>query len=364
METRNENTIPLKGWRRTADLPRGFADCCLIVATYRRPGDINKQLLALAQVEDNPAEVVIVDGSPDDETEKVILNVCRDVKLPFELVYVRSPKGLTRQRNVGIDVCTREFVFFLDDDALPLEWYFTEVRQIFLQDPEKTIGATAAHIVNEMNRPTTRRWRIRRAIGLIPRTEPLKYNDVGTSTPGSLLKPEPGLSDVDVFTGAAFAVRREVFEHMRFSEFFAGYSWGEDLEMSLRIRRKWRVVFCGDARVWHFKAPAARPPAFSKGRMEVRNRYFIWRRYSPKASLVNRIRFFLDLAFIFLMDVAWFVARPWRHQHFSHAIGVQMGALSCVVSPPHCVEPAPERRYRLLMDSECDREVQCQSRSI
>jgi GT2 family glycosyltransferase len=222
------------------------------------------------------------------------------------------------------------------------------MRRVLAEDA--TIGAAGACALNELNKPIPRRWRVRRALRIVPRNEPFIYNDACTSAPSGLLKPFSGVRDVDIFPGYAFVVRRQIFDAMRFSGFFDGYSYGEDLEMSLRIRREWRVVSCGNAPVVHHGSPGGRPAAFTKGRMEVRNRYFIWKRHSREASFINKIRFHLDLAFLFVMDVAWFIARPWRTYHLSHALGLFWGATRCAMSPPQWSETEPVCRFVLDAD--------------
>ena len=360
-ETRqNRSSLqPLPGWRLPAQAPGGIEDCSLVVATYKRPDDVRRLIECLSQMPGVPQEVIVVDGAPERDTEEVLLAASRAAKMPFELVYVQSPKGLTLQRNVGIDISSKKFLFFLDDDAAPLEGYFTAMRQAFLDDKGETIGALGGCAVNEMNKSMPRRWRIRRALGLVPRTEPFIYSDAGTSAPTGLLKPFSGLRDVDIFPGYAFAVRRRIFDTMRFSGFFDGYSYGEDVEMALRIRQAWRVVCCGDARVMHHVSPGGRPAAFTKGRMEVRNRYFIWRRYSRRASLLNTLRFHFDFFYLFLMDLAWFACRPWKLHYLSHAFGVTSGVASCAIAPPQWQEPAPVVRYRMARGEESDRGVPC-----
>jgi GT2 family glycosyltransferase len=337
--------IPLPGWRiAPSKAPSGLMDCSLVIATYQRPEDASKLAVHLAAMTAPPSEVVIVDGSPGHETEQAIRAVCGNRTLPFELVYVRSPKGLTRQRNVGVDISTKPFVFFLDDDATPGVAYFVEMRRAFEDD---TVAAAGAPARNELDKAMPRRWQIRRALRLVPRTPPFIYNDAGTSAPTSLLKPFSGIRDVDLFPGYAFAVRRSVFDSMRFSGFFEGYSYGEDVEMALRIRRQARVVSCGSAPVEHHPSPGGRPPAYSKGRMEVRNKYFIWKRYSRNPNLLNRLRFHLDFGFLFVMDLAWFVTRPWKGHHLSHALGLLAGVVGCAAAPPQWDEPHPHKHFRL-----------------
>lgn len=343
--------VELNGWRIAKSKPGGLEDCCLIVATYMRAAELLELLQCLAGIDDGPSEVIVVDGASASRSESDAAGWARETPLPFELTYVRGPKGLTLQRNVGIDLCTKPYVFFLDDDTLPLPGFFATVRRI-LADPEAAVGAVGACVMNEIDKPLPRRWKLRRALGLVPRCEPFIYSQAGTSVPTGLLKPFHGTRDVDIFPGSAFAVRGEIFERMRFSEFFAGYSYGEDVEMALRIRRTWRVVCCGDARTIHRASPSGRPPSFEKGQMEVRNRFFIWKRYCAGASLGDRLRFYLDFVFLFLMDVSWFLARPWKWHPLAHAGGLAWGATQCVIRSPRWQEPPVERRYRLAVN-EC-----------
>ncbi len=312
--------------------------CSLIVPTYQRPAAVPALLTALAALPDPPEEVVIVDGSPHPRTGSASLEWAGNRTLPFDLVYARAPRGLTRQRNAGIDICAGEYVFFLDDDALPEPGYFNAVRHAFEGNPE--LGGVGGAIVNQMDRPISRRWRIRLALGLAPRVEPGVYHPCGTSTPRGLLKPFAGLREVDLLPGCAFAFRREVLDEFHFSEFFAGYSQGEDVEMSLRVGRRWKLAICGNARVVHKPAAEGRPGGFAKGRMEVRNRYFVWKRHVSHPRVLDRARFCGDVAFLCLMDAARF--------DLAHGCGVLFAAAVCLVAPPRYVEPPARRRYRLV----------------
>ncbi|MDB6020445.1 MAG: glycosyl transferase family 2, partial [Pedosphaera sp.] len=151
----------LSGWRRAATLPGALADCALIVPTYRRPKEMVRLLETLAGLPDFPGEVLVVDGSPDLEVEHAILAWADGRSLPFELAWVKSPAGLTRQRNVGLDACNREFIFFLDDDCLPEPGYFRHIRQVFLDDAAGAVGAVRGFLTNGINLPLARLWRLR-----------------------------------------------------------------------------------------------------------------------------------------------------------------------------------------------------------
>src|SRR6185312_2540319 len=140
----------LSGWRATATTIGGLTDCSLVVPTYERPGAITTLLDALLLLADTPADVVIVDGSRGRSTEGALKTWIGANTPRFDLSYVRSPAGLTLQRNVGVDASTGAFVFFLDDDCIPYPGYFQAIRDVFAHDTTNTVGAVAGAIANNM----------------------------------------------------------------------------------------------------------------------------------------------------------------------------------------------------------------------
>jgi GT2 family glycosyltransferase len=321
-------------------------DCSLVVPTYERPAEVVCLLECLAGQEEVPGEVVIVDGSRDRRTETALAGWIWGKQLTFDLRYVESPTGLTLQRNVGVDVSTRPLIFFLDDDCYPETKYFAEIRRVFLKDQDGTVGAVGGSVLNEMDQPVSLRWRIRFLLRLAPRDgDPGRCYEAAITVPRAHVKPFTGVRPADILQGGAAAYRRKALETERFSLFFYGYSQGEDVEMSLRLGRRWKLLWCGDARLQHLHASPGRPDAVSKGLMEVRNRYFIWKRYSPEAPRREQFRFWADVAFIFAYDIALFATARWRSRPLRHALGVARGAWGCWTNPPRYEEPTPRREF-------------------
>lgn len=148
-----------------------------------------------------------------------------------------------------------------------------------------------------------------------------------------------------VMPGCSMSFRRAALERHRFSHFFYGYSQGEDLEMSLRVGRDYLVLWCGDARVIHDHAPGGRPALMEQGRMEARNRFFIWKRYIVTPTALDRIRFWSDTAYSIGYDVIAFARRPTSPAPLAHMLGCMRGALECIVSPPRYEEPRAAREF-------------------
>ncbi|MCG3148773.1 MAG: hypothetical protein PCFJNLEI_02220 [Verrucomicrobiae bacterium] len=339
----------LTGWRAPATDERGLPDCTLVVPTWKRPVPMAELVRALAQLPDPPAEVVVVDGSPDTATSDALRAV---TGLPFELKYIRSPVGLTRQRNVGVDASTREFIFFLDDDCFPEPEYFRRLRQIFLDDRAGRIGAVRGFLINGVNLPVGAMWEWRARLGICGR-EPGKYYPTGMTWTWNGTKPFAGTRPIDVLAGGAVAYRRAVFAKHRFSEFFAGYSSGEDLEFSRRMAADWELVASGEARVDHRHAAGGRPGGFEFGRMAMRNRYFIWRRHSPQAGIGAWWKVKLDEMLILGRELGNVIRGPARGAAVARFLGRIWGSAECVVRPPRYEEPPARREYEFDLADSC-----------
>lgn len=336
----------LAGWRKPGPARAPLFDCSLIVATRHRPERVVGLLDLLAMMEEPAAEVLIVDGSDDYRTDEAVRHFAAARPLPFGLIYVQSPAGLTRQRNVGVDLSVGEFVFFLDDDCLPQPGYFRALRDALAAPEHGAVGAACGAIVNEMDRPLSWRWRIRIALSLVPNGEPGKYYPTATSLPRSLAQPFSGVRPVEVLPGGASAYRRAVFSRHRFSEFFVGYAQGEDVEMSRRIACDWALLECGDAHVVHDHAETGRPLGYSRGRMTVRNRTFIWRRHNRNVGVVESLKYWCDHLFSALYYAGVFVSRPTRLYNLTYAFGVVAGVVEYGLRPPRYAEPPARREYR------------------
>jgi len=338
----------LTGWRRSATAPAPLPDCSVVVPTWQRPGEVMTLLAAMGRLPDAPGEVIIVDGAPAKAARARIEAWVLGANLPFDLTYIVSPPGLTRQRNVGLEAARGEYIFFLDDDCLPLPGYFQAIRAVFVADVAGSIGAVRGFIVNGADVPVPRLWRLRAALGIVG-TEPGKYYPTGMSWTWNQVAPFRGTRPIDVLAGGAAAYRRAVFARHRFSEFFNGYSAGEDLEMSRRVARDWQLVVCGDAQLQHCHAGSGRPGGFALGQMAVRNRYFIWQRHSPDARPGDRCKFWLDQALVGATAVIQFLGRPWETAALGRALGTLCGSVECLVAPRRYAEPPvrPEYEFRL-----------------
>ena len=87
----------------------------LVVATIGRAQELSRLLASIDRQSLKRVELIIVDQNPDDRVEKLL----EAWKATLSYRHVRSPKGLSRARNVGIKLASGPIICFPDDDC----WY-------------------------------------------------------------------------------------------------------------------------------------------------------------------------------------------------------------------------------------------------
>lgn len=336
----------LPGWRAPAARRASLRDCSLIVPAAGQPAGLERLLDTLLSIPDPPGEVVVVDGSPGREIDEFLREWRARSPAPFALAYVESPPELTRRRNIGIDISSGDFLFFLDPDTIPLPGYFAETRRVFEVDRHRSVGAVAGVAVNDMNAPPPVFARLRRLLGLLPRLDPLVYHPSGVYLPPSCFNPFSGLRRVDIVPGSGAAWRRDVFSRRRFSCFFGAHAEGENVDMSLRAGASWTLLCCGSARLVRHDASPDSSAAYAGGRESVRNRYFIWKRHTARPARRHVVRFWLNL----LADIAGLLARPWDLSAIRRAAGALAAIPACLSDPPGFVEPPVRNEYVLAAE--------------
>ena len=290
----------------------------LIIPTYNRPHDIARLLRNLNLQIRKPDEVIIVDASETSETRLFVENNMDGFAYPVS--YYSHEKGLTRQRNFGISKAQYEIIGFTDDDSLFEPDYFLRIIAIFEKDTENKIGGAAGFIVQVdhakileidsrlgkisgkedfsglmqayfaphliMQRSKARKW--------VDRILFLHSDSEGTycSSKGRfhyLKEPFSGQKAVDFLQGIAF-YRKEVFDHVKYSEFFEGYGFGEDVHFSLQVGKRYKLMVDGEAMSYHLHTPSARPDLFRIGYMHARNHFFIFKTYKER-NMLNHLVF-------------------------------------------------------------------------
>jgi GT2 family glycosyltransferase len=253
----------------------------LVVCTHERPLPMRRLLRSLAAQDRHADVLLVVDASRGDETERVLRERLAAMRLARAVHYwrVSGPlRGLTRQRNFALDHVTTDLVAFFDDDVV--------MGPHCLHDMERAMRSSGlvagvGCVGDEGDAAPSRLWRLRRALGIVPSLEGGRYWSSGMSTPWSCEASEPA-REGDWLHGFAMMWRSHEARAERFDESFPGYAQGEDLDFSLRMRRRGRLVMLGPGRLRHLPEPAGRPDPFRLGCSEIVNRHRIHCRVFPE----------------------------------------------------------------------------------
>jgi GT2 family glycosyltransferase len=320
----------------------------LVVCTSGRPGTIARLLSSLARQTCSPREVLVVDGSVDDDTQRAVEALWPSWP-PATLRYLRVPaehRGLTRQRNYGLARTTSEIVAFLDDDTIPEPGYFSAILACFARHADAAgVGGYIVEadwarvdesdrrrldlfVLDDWARRDDFRWRLRRLLGLESERPPGWMPRFGHARPVSFLPPDGSDHQVEFIMGGASAWRRAVFDHHAFSRYFDGYGLYEDLEFCLRVSRQSRLYLCTSAKLAHYHERAARPDAFRYGKMVVQNGWYVWRRRWPSPGVGDRVRWWATTMLLALCRVGDAVRGPDRLGALTEALGRGWGMLS------------------------------------
>lgn len=109
-------------------------DVTVAISTMERPAALARCIDALLDGDTFPAELVIVDQSTDDATERAIGQLASSSAM--QIVYVRQRRrGLAASRNAAIAASTRPIVAFTDDDCVPDADWLEAISGAFERDP-------------------------------------------------------------------------------------------------------------------------------------------------------------------------------------------------------------------------------------
>lgn len=279
-----------------ADPKRGTS--AFVIATYNRPDDLARTVESLLAQSVLPAELCIVDSSSEAPARAEIERMCEEAGLPLDYHHP-APRGLTVQRNVGIDRTAGDPVFFIDDDvALAADCHEEVLAEYERWGPE--LGGVRATPVRPA-RPALL-TRIYRKIFGIGGWWPESSGKVRPGFYAEGISDSRGVRKVEYFNGWFMSFRRAVFDHERFDEALAGYGYKEDIDFSYRVSRRYLLVQTPKARCDHLKSPSARLNSHNLQRMNLANQFYLHRKLMPQTA---RYRFALWWALLglFILNI-------------------------------------------------------------
>lgn len=216
----------------------------VVICTKDRPAELARCLEALASQTRRPERVLVIDGGRSAPASAPASARGAEV--------VTSEPGLTRQRNVALDLSEGDLVAFIDDDV-KLEPHYLKAIVRWFGDHPKCVGV-GGHIVSDPVRRLPSRL-FRRIFGLADADGRLR-----SSGEANYLRHPTASTRVDVLSGSNMVFRREAIRGLRFDEQFEGYGYMEDVDFCLGASERGELWTIPEARLVHHETATARIP--------------------------------------------------------------------------------------------------------
>ncbi len=323
----------------------------LVICTYKRPKALVTLLNSVVNQTSYPNEIIVVDASEDENTEKV-LSEGKYTNLKY--FKVDAPhRGLTKQRNFGIKHVdnTSKIICFLDDDVVLEVDYFNQLLSTYHSYPKAL--AVGGYITNEVNwektdnskssdkfyydgwmRNEPLRFKLRRKFGLAPDTKPGYLPTFAHGRSVSFLPPSGKVYMVEQIMGGVSSYKKEVFDTLKFSTYFEGYGLYEDADFSLRLSQLGELYINTKARLAHFHDGSGRPNQYNYGKMVVRNGWYVWRIKHPNPNVKARIKFHTTSFLLTLIRASNVLTSKENKKAFTETIGRIAGWFSLIFNKP------------------------------
>ena len=323
----------------------------LVICTYMRPQPLFKLLNSVKTQTLFPNEILIIDGSTNEDTE-TILNEHTLRNLKYFKVEAKD-RGLTKQRNYGIAQVSKssEIICFLDDDIVLEPDYFKNLISTYSIHPNAL--AVGGYIANEINwqesdnknnkykfyydgwmREEPSRFKIRRLFGLLPDRAPGFMPTFSHGRAIGFLPPSGKTYEVEQIMGGVSSYKKEVFNALNFSTYFEGYGLYEDADFSLRLVKKGKLFVNTSAQLQHYHDRSGRPNQYKYGKMVVRNGWYVWRVKYPKPNM--KMRFKWNATVLLLTAIRFFnmFHTNKKNEALIESLGRLVGWLSLLFNKP------------------------------
>jgi glycosyltransferase involved in cell wall biosynthesis len=250
-----------------------------VIATKDRAAILGRTLDSLRAQSVVIAEIVVVDGSKDDQTQQeCLLQAALFGTVGGTLIYERASKlGAAAQRNQGCLSATHPVLWFLDDDILLEPDCVKRLWQALHSDA--MMGGVNAMITNQRYVKPGRAslWMIRLLSG---HNGPYAGKIIG---PCINFLPEdredlPEVVTTDWLNTTCTLYRREALPSPPFGYHFTGYSMYEDVTLSATVGKKWKLANARTARIFHDTQPGShKSDPVDLARMAFVNRHYVAR---------------------------------------------------------------------------------------
>ncbi|WP_292929403.1 glycosyltransferase family 2 protein [Novosphingobium sp. PASSN1] len=242
----------------------------IAIATVGRPALLRETVDLIARQTRRPDGVLIVAPSQEDFGSVTQSSLAPELAL--------SAKGSCRQRNHALDLLEgrADVVLFLDDDFVMAPDYLAAIEALFMADPG--IAGITGNLVADGVR-----------LGGFTAAQAL---DLIAQQAASL---DPAVIPREALYGCNMALRMAHMEGLRFDEALPLYGWQEDIDLTMRLARRGRLISSGRVTGVHLGVRGGRTSGRRLGYSQVANLVYLLRKGTIPKWLAQRL-FWQNLA--------------------------------------------------------------------
>ena len=305
----------------------------LVICTLNRRDILERCLRSAINQTLLPKQIIVVDASNDWESSKAyILDSLAGKSNSIEWIYLGSEqKSLTYQRNVGLNVCKADVVFFIDDDAVMFPDSADEIMQVYEKDTSLLVGGVTALLVANLQPATSSEHNEKEVKSLSLWDRILKpFHKFWSSE--TLFLPYDGsyytydiselANNTAVFSevtlhGCRMTFRTSVVKEVGgFDEVLIRAAIAEDDDISYRVSRKYALVAAEKAKIFHEETEVARLKRYSSTVLLLLNIVVLFLLHTTITTGVKKLIYQFAIKRL-LLELARDCAKPQRG--FAHA---------------------------------------------
>jgi GT2 family glycosyltransferase len=247
----------------------------IILCTKDKPDNLQNFITSLHQQTFLPKELIVIDASKENNTESLLSRYIN--KGLYELKYIKTSPGLTRQRNIGIQNSHGQYVFFFDDDVVLDKRYIETILKTFDKFKDCNIGGISGRITNIKTDRHYIDFVLKKLFFLTD------YGKGKLKLSGfPALRNDEKLAFVEVLSGCCMAFDRKVFSKYSFDEKLSDYSYMEDVDLTYRVSKQFSLIYQPKAKLKHLSTTHKITETRSLRRMLARNHLYLFKKNLPK----------------------------------------------------------------------------------
>lgn len=284
----------------------------ILVATMNRPQAIANLLESVEKQTFLPQEFILVDQSKDGRTKDVCDAYVKRMHgrgQVFKYVRQETP-SLVKARNRGVDESTGEIICFVDDDVILNPDYFERIA-FYFKDP--SIGGVTGNVFVESPLKGFK-WQVRKLISRIFLLNSFNGRLTASTFGYPIFEREVvEMQEVDLFGGYSMNYRRELVLRHRPDEWFSGYGFREDVDLSYRISHDTKMIIVPDAKFIHDVSTINRLDTGALKKMQFKNHFYLFKKFR-KYGAATWILFWYSLSGIIVLDFLEYLASFKKHK--------------------------------------------------